>query len=251
MAEIPSAVTRADWNLCVDGGGTHPATVLAISTGHSGGTHPVAKTGDTNVADISACVEVGDANVRVDSGGRHSAVPARVKPTAGKHMIPPFALSSAAKPVDTTKSSSNLCGEEGSIAVKPDDENGEPVPKKLKACISLDFLVGQQVDVLRTNNTWSTGYINSIRGGAQPHLIVRLTNRDWKRVLIREIDAKIRPCPGSMLLEEFFTPAGAELDAEQAFANNDDELSDTDCLQACAQYMVGQLHTTAPCNHVH
>ena len=70
MAEI------SDGNLCVDGGGTHPATVLAISTGHSGGTHPVAKTGDTNIADISASVEVGDVTSGVDSGGRHSAVPA-------------------------------------------------------------------------------------------------------------------------------------------------------------------------------
>ena len=214
----------SDENMCVNGGGIHPAIVLATSTGHSGGTHPVAKTGDTNVADISACVEVGDANVRVDSGGRHSGVPARVKPTAGKHMMPPFALSSAAKPVDTTKSSSNLCGEEGSIAVKLDDENGEPVPKKLKACISLDFLVGQQVEVLRTNNTWSTGYVNSIHSdAAEPHLVIRFPDRQWKRVLIREIEAKIRPSSGSKILEECFTPAGAAPEANQAFANNDDE----------------------------
>ena len=53
MAEI------SDGNLCV-----------------GGGTHPVAQTGDTNVADISVSVEVGDANARVDSGGPHPAVPA-------------------------------------------------------------------------------------------------------------------------------------------------------------------------------
>ena len=43
----------ADGNLCVDGGGTHPASVLAISTGHGGGTHSAAVAGDANVIEGS------------------------------------------------------------------------------------------------------------------------------------------------------------------------------------------------------
>ena len=150
------------------------------------------------------------------------------------------------QPVDTTSVQPPGNSED---RIAPD---GAPAPKKLKACILLDLLVGQQVEVLRANNTWSTGYINSIHSdAAEPHFIIRFFNRQWKRVLLREIEAKIRPSSGMKILEDCFTPVGAAHEAKQAFTNSDDDFSDTDCLQACAQYMASQQHTTALCNHVH
>ena len=67
-----------------------------------------------------------------------------------------------------------------------------------------------------------------------------------KRVLIREIETKLRPSAGNQILEECFEPAGAAPEEKQAFANNDDELSDTDCLQACAQYQIAHSRTVQP-----
>ena len=119
----------------------------------------------------------------------------------------------------------------------------QPALEQSKAWISLDLLLGQHVEVLRTNGTWSTGYVNSVYTDVpEPHLVIRFQNRQWKRVLLREIEANIRSSAGSSILEECFAPAGAAPEAKQTFASDDDELSDTDYLQACAQYQAAHRH---------
>ena len=116
-------------------------------------------------------------------------------------------------------------------------ETEQPAPKRSKVFIPVDLLVGQLVQVLRTNGTWSTGYVNGVYIDVpEPHLVIRFANREWKRILVSDVEAKIRPNAGNEILEECFEPAGTAPKANPGFANDADELSDTDNLQACVQY---------------
>ena len=108
--------------------------------------------------------------------------------------------------------------------------------------------MGQLVDVLRGNSTRSSGYINAVhRGGPPPHLVIRYANRDWKRVLLSEVEANIRPNAGGEILESLFEPAGATPKANEDFGSADDDISDTELLRACVQW---QQCSTA-CNDLH
>ena len=97
--------------------------------------------------------------------------------------------------------------------------------------------MGQQVEVLRSNGTWSRGYINGVhRGGPHPHLVIRFVNKTWKRVLISEVEANIRPHVGEEILESLLEPAGATPKARDDFGGADDDISDTELLRACVQW---------------
>ena len=83
----------------------------------------------------------------------------------------------------------------------------QPASPKLKAWIPVDLLVGLMVEVRRSNGTWSAGYINGVhKGGPQPHLVIRFVNKDWKRVLLTEVEANIRPHAGEAILESMLEP---------------------------------------------
>ena len=116
-------------------------------------------------------------------------------------------------------------------------ETEQRAPKRSKAWIPINLLVGQMVDVLRSNGTWSTGYVNSFHIDVpKPHLVIRFPSREWKRILVCEIDANIRPNAGNEILEDCFEPADAAPKTYRDSLDDDDELSDTEYLRACTLY---------------
>ena len=66
--------------------------------------------------------------------------------------------------------------------------------------------------------------------------LLRFVNKDWKRVLISEIEANIRPHAGEEILESLLEPAGATPKARDDFGGADDGISDTERLRACVQW---------------
>ena len=88
----------------------------------------------------------------------------------------------------------------------------QPAPPRLTAWIPVDLLVGQLVEVLRSNGTWSRGYILSVHtGGPQPYLVIRFViSKDWKRVSISEVGTKIRARSPNLEEPQVSTRSSAE-----------------------------------------
>lgn len=105
---------------------------------------------------------------------------------------------------------------------------------RFKAWLPIDLLTGQMVNVRRSDGSWQTGIVNGVRSdAADPHLIIRFLDRKWKRVLVSEIEANVRPHAGQEINEISFEPAGATPPRGCDLHRSDNEFSDTELARAC------------------